>query len=82
LAPNPAHDKVTVSVNSQHASIGNCSMQLFDVHANCFRTFKLTVNGNKTVSETIDLQNLAAGIYIYKILNLGKGIYDGKLVVN
>ena len=57
-------------------------MQLFDVHANCFRTFKLTVNGNKTVSETIDLQNLAAGIYIYKILNLGKGIYDGKLVVN
>jgi len=82
LAPNPAHNKVTVNITSKDALIDNCSMKLFDIHANCLKIFQLPATGNKNISESLDLQNIVPGVYIYKIQNNGKTIYDGKLVVN
>lgn len=83
LSPNPAHGKVTVNVASSVESLQNCSLKLFDIHANLIKEFQLPVAGNnKNISETLDLQNTAKGIYIYRIVNNGKGIYDGKFVVN
>jgi hypothetical protein len=83
LSPNPAHGKVAVNVISNVESFNNCSLQFFDLHANLTREFQLQVAGkNKDISEIIDLQNIAKGIYIYRIMNNGKGIYDGKVVLN
>ena len=82
LAPNPAHNKVTVNITSRDALLEDCSLKLFDIQANSVGAFQLMATGNKNISETINLHNLAAGIYIYKIQNKGKTIYDGKLVVN
>jgi hypothetical protein len=82
LSPNPAHGKVTVNVTSKIELLKNCSLKLFDLNANLIREYQLTVVGNNNnISESLDLQNIAKGIYIYRILNNGKGIYDGKVVV-
>lgn len=81
LAPNPAHSKVTVNITSKDALLDNCSLKLFDIHANCLKVFQLPATGNKNISESLDLQNIVPGVYIYKIQNNGKTIYDGKLVV-
>jgi len=82
LAPNPAHNTVMVNVVSKINILENCNLQLFDFQANCVRVYNLPVSGNNSISETLDLQNLPSGVYIYRILNKGKGIYDGKLVVD
>lgn len=81
LAPNPAHSKVKVNVSSKDRILENCSLQLFDIHSNSVKAFPLPVTGKTIITETLDLQNLAAGVYIYKLLNKGKTIYDGKLVI-
>jgi hypothetical protein len=82
LSPNPAHNTVTVNVVSITKILENCSLQLFDVHSNCVNTFPLPVSGKSSITETLNVQHLAAGVYIYKLLNNGKPIYDGKLVIN
>ena len=81
LTPNPAQGKVLVNIKSKSEVLKSCDLQLFDIQANCIGKFSLPVNGNKTISETIDLKNIAAGVYIYKILNNGMLLYDGKLLV-
>lgn len=82
IGPNPAQNKIWVQVNSKLVLNGNCSLQLFDMHGNCEKVFDLPVSGNKNISETLDLINMAKGIHIYRIMNNGRGIYDGKLVIN
>jgi hypothetical protein len=83
LSPNPAHGKVTVNVTSKIELLKNCRLKLFDIHANLIKEFQLPVAGNnKNILKTIDIDNIAKGIYIYRVLNNGKGIYDGKLVVD
>ncbi len=81
LYPNPAKSRVVVNVISKNETLENCTLQLYDVHAGCIKIFNLPVTENKNISETLDLKNIPAGVYIYKILNEGKLIYDGKLVV-
>ncbi len=81
IGPNPSQDKLWVNVNSKLVLNGNCSLQLFDIQGNCFSVFELPVSGNKIISEILDLKNITKGMYIYKIMNNGKGIYDGKLVI-
>jgi len=73
---------VAVNVNSKVEILENCCLQLFDVYGNCIKEFDLPVLRNKNISDTIELKNMAKGVYIYRILNGGKDIYNGKLVVN
>jgi hypothetical protein len=82
LSPNSAHGKVTANVASSVESLKNCSLKLFDIHTNLIKEFQLPAAGNnKNISATVDLQNIAKGIYIYRVLNNGMGIYDAELVV-
>jgi uncharacterized protein YkuJ len=69
--PNPASDFVTFKLNGNE---NDFSIELFDYQ------------GRKVISQmaqsgiSFSVQNLAAGMYVYK-LNDGKNIYTGKLIV-
>ena len=79
--PNPTHGKLKVNINSKVERFDNCSIQLFDVYGNCVKEIELQVLG-RSGSEIINLENIGTGIYIYKILNKGQEIYNGKVVVD
>ncbi len=80
ISPNPFKENLKVNVVSKTASLKKCSIQFFDMMANKVAEFDLTVKGNKEISETINTTNIIPGAYIYRIVNDGKPVYDGKLI--
>ena len=78
--PNPFKDNLNVSVVSKTTSLKKCSIQLYDMMANEVAEFDLSVKGNKEISESINTKQIAPGTYIYRIINNGKPIYDGKII--
>jgi hypothetical protein len=80
--PNPTHGKLKVNISSKVERLDNCSIQFFDVYGICVKVFELPGSGSRNGSEIINLGNISKGIYIYKILNKGKEIYNGKVVVD
>ena len=80
VSPNPFRENLKVNVVSKVANLKKCSIQLFDMMANKVAEFDLTVKGKKEISEMINTTSVAPGTYIYRIVNDGKPIYDGKLI--
>ncbi|HWY38411.1 MAG TPA: T9SS type A sorting domain-containing protein [Bacteroidia bacterium] len=80
VSPNPFRENLKVSVLSKAANLKRCSLQLFDMMANRVAEFDLTVKGKREISEVINTTSVAPGTYIYRIVNDGKPIYDGKLI--
>lgn len=78
--PNPFKDHIQVSVVSKSANFKKCSLQLYDMMANKVAEFDLSVKGHKEISELINTTSVAPGTYIYRIVNDGKPMYDGKLI--
>ena len=79
--PNPAHNAVTVSIQSGNESLRNCSLQLFNCQAQLIKVFDLPFSDSKTISKTLDLRGIVPGTYIYTISNNDQHMYDGKLVI-
>jgi hypothetical protein len=78
--PNPFKDKLNVTVLSKTANLKNCTIQLYDMMVNKVAEYDLPVRGKKQISEVINTANIAPGTYIYRIMNDGKLMYDGKLI--
>jgi hypothetical protein len=80
LYPNPFKDNLTVSLNTKAANLKKCSLQLFDVMANKVAEFDLPTLSSSQITATINTKQVAPGSYIYRIINDGKPIYDGKII--
>ncbi len=80
VSPNPFRENLKVNVVSKAANLKKCSLQLFDLMANKVAEFDLPVKGKREIAEMINTTNVAPGTYIYRIVNDGKPIYDGKLI--
>src|SRR6185437_9618356 len=78
--PNPFKDKLNVSVLSKTANLKNCTIQLYDMMVNKVAEYELPVKGKKQISEVLNTASIAPGTYIYRIMNDGKLMYDGKLI--
>lgn len=79
VSPNPFKDNIQVNVFSKLNNLGKCSIQLFNTNASLVADYKLSVMNHNRISETINT-NLPSGSYIYRIINNGKPVYDGKLI--
>lgn len=80
LYPNPFKESLTVNLNTKAANLKKCSLQLFDVMANKVAEFDLPTLTSGQIAATINTRQVAPGSYIYRIVNDGKPIYDGKLI--
>jgi len=80
IFPNPFKEKINVNIISKTTILKKCSIQFFDMMANKVAEFDLTVKGNKEISELVNTSNISPGTYIYRLINDGKPIYDGKLI--
>ncbi|HKC67145.1 MAG TPA: T9SS type A sorting domain-containing protein [Bacteroidia bacterium] len=80
IFPNPFKDNLTVNLTTKTANLKKCSIQLFDIMANKVAEYDLPVSNKKQIAETISTKQIAPGTYIYRIINDGKPIYDGKLI--
>ena len=78
--PNPFKDKLNVNVLSKTANLKNCTIQLYDMMVNKVAEYELPVKGKKQISEVLNTASIAPGTYIYRIMNDGKLMYDGKLI--
>ena len=79
VSPNPFQENIQVEVFSNLNNLQKCSIQFFNSNASLVTENKLSVQNHNKISETIKT-NLPFGTYIYRIINNGKLIYDGKLI--
>jgi len=80
VSPNPFKENLKINILSKTATLKKCTIQFYDLMANKVAEFDLNVNGSKEISQVINTTNLAPGTYIYRVVNDGKPIYDGKLI--
>jgi hypothetical protein len=79
ISPNPFQENIQVEVLSKLNNLQKCSIQFFNSNASLVAENKLSVLNHNKISETINTK-LISGTYIYRIINNGKLIYDGKLI--
>ncbi|MEM6345549.1 MAG: LamG-like jellyroll fold domain-containing protein [Bacteroidota bacterium] len=64
LYPNPANDQITIEINGLENRAIN--LQLVDLRGSVLRSSKIE-KGQQSHTETIDLHELAAGVYILRV---------------
>ena len=79
VSPNPFINKIGIKAVLKKENFSNCYFQLYDVYANKVVDIPLSQIDKREINTTIDIPELHKGIYIFRIMNNGELIYDGKL---
>ena len=74
--PNPFADNTTISIGKS-VTLSNAEIHIYDVVG---KEVKL-ISNIQSHEFTIDRNNLANGMYFYKLLNKGEAINSGKLII-
>ena len=76
--PNPFTSQVTILINSELVNSSDLWVEVIDVYGKViFKGYDF-----KESKKVINLENLASGIYFYKIYNTDKMIGCGRLITN
>lgn len=70
--PNPATDKLNISINNGESS----EISIYNI------TSRRLLHENFTSSISLNIESLAKGVYIYEIRNNGKIVKNGKVIKN
>ncbi len=79
VTPNPFTNKIAIKALLKKEIFSNCYFQLYDSYANKVVETPINVIDKKEINTQIDISELNKGVYIYRIMNNGDLIYDGKL---
>jgi Secretion system C-terminal sorting domain len=81
VTPNPFVDYLNVTIESKEVLLNHTALQLYNSMGNKVNEYILHATNKKEVHEKIQIGALPQGVYIYRIVNDGKLLYDGKLSV-
>lgn len=79
VAPNPAHDNLTLSIDSKVDRLADCEFRIFDALGSLVKTIDLPRALHK-IERTISIQDLAGGFYYYRVTKSEKPLYEGKFI--
>lgn len=80
VSPNPFNGSFSVNVYSLTATLKNCSIRIYNIMGQMVKEQALAVKNGKEIAETVTAAGLSSGIYIYRIINDGQLLYDGKII--
>jgi len=73
LAPNPASDRMTVTLSEQ---IKNGLFEVYNAHGKMIRQYKLN-----SISEILDVSSLRSGMYYYKVTEGSSKLNTGSFII-
>ena len=74
IGPNPFIDRTNLWISSENLT--NAAFAIFDGNGNIVKEFNIDVSGNAGQQVNIDLSDLSAGVYHYRLWNDGKDIFE------
>ncbi len=75
VGPNPFIDRTNLWISSDNIT-NNAVFAIYDGNGNIVKEFNINVSGNAGQQVNIDLSDLSAGIYHYRLWNEGKNIFE------
>ena len=75
LYPNPANDQIQLEIESEASEVNLVILNMLGQHFG-----RYLFNGNQMVNETIDISELPAGVYVFRI-KIGEQMIDRKINV-
>lgn len=77
--PNPASESLTLRINSKEGQLDNCELKIFNSFGIPLQGVTLPVI-SPHLNCTIDISDLAAGLYFYTISQTGNPLIQGKFI--
>lgn len=77
--PNPAYDVFTIEINLKN-DISNLAINVYSVTGKLVAGSSDIATSNQHIKSTIDVSNLASGVYLYTINSSDKQLFSGKMV--
>ncbi|MEI6823043.1 MAG: T9SS type A sorting domain-containing protein [Bacteroidota bacterium] len=81
IFPNKFANSAQLNVKTKDPILGNCSFELYSSDGNKVNEMNLPITNKNEIKYTIHRGNLTSGLYIYRIRNNNKLMYDGKLII-
>lgn len=81
IVPSVFSKSAVIKVKSSKNDLSECRFEVYAIDGSKVKEIELPVMGNSEINCTFFRDNLPAGIYIYRIINNNKLLYDGKLVI-
>ncbi len=81
FSPNVFSTETLLSIQTKNPILGKCKLELFGYDGKKAKQMDLPAATNNQIQYSLHKDNLAPGMYIYRIMNNGNWLYDGKLVI-
>jgi hypothetical protein len=81
VSPSIFTESAVFHITSIHEMFGKCRLELYSMSGDKMRDLSLPVSGSREVTYTFHRDGLSSGMYIYRILNNGEILYEGKVVI-
>jgi hypothetical protein len=79
--PTAFSESTNFHVVASKITLGDCNLEVYDLNGKKVQDAKLPVSNGKEINYTFHKENLATGMYIYRIWNDSSILYEGKLVI-
>jgi hypothetical protein len=79
VAPNPAHEALSLNIESKVDKLDNCEFRIFSSLGQLAKTIDLP-RSSYSLGYTIPIEELSHGLYYYRITKAGKPLYEGKFI--
>jgi len=73
--PNPANESITIDYTGDITLLQKCQIEFYDIYGKLIKTEVLCKN-----SQTLNINDLSPGLYIYRITNFNSILQKNKLI--
>jgi hypothetical protein len=83
LSVNPSifSEETHFLITSQKEMFGKCKIEIYSNTGDMISRIDIPATSKKEINYTFNRNGLMDGIYIYRILNNGEILYEGKIII-
>ena len=83
LSVNPSifSEETHFLITSQKEMFGKCRLEIYSTTGDMVSSLEFPATSKKEINYTFNRNGLADGTYIYRILNNGEILYEGKIII-
>lgn len=81
IRPNIFSTSSKLQIETTKDILGKCKMNIFSTDGRMIKEIELTHPDSRSLTQTINRDNLSTGAYIYRIINNDLILYEGKFII-
>ena len=75
LYPNPAENSIVITYTGDVQKLKDCTMEIYDIYGSTVRSININ-----NITQDININDLARGMYLYRVIDTGKVLYFSKFI--